>query len=160
MLNGGSGNTVLCCTCSRKRWSRTLGKLKSLGMFEIQSPEARHVQERLVPTFEHMQVPNGTRPGVRMNKRPLLANLTRWKSSMETSCLRQFCWNFLLRGFLFHPILSLPGYSRQNEPQTFRHLRKGHHRIDIKRKLHFEIKLFHTHGLYLVWYATLHNETI
>ena len=34
---------------------------------------------------EHMQVQNGKVPGVRRNKRPLLACLTRRKCSMETS---------------------------------------------------------------------------
>ena len=41
------------------------------------------VQERMVSTLEHMQVPNGTGPGVRRSKRPLLASRTRcnvlWK---------------------------------------------------------------------------------
>ena len=41
------------------------------------------VQERMVSTLEQMQVPNGTGPGVRRSKRPLLASRTRcnflWK---------------------------------------------------------------------------------
>ena len=34
---------------------------------------------------EHMQVPNGTGPGVQRSKRPLLACQTRRKCSLETS---------------------------------------------------------------------------
>ena len=32
-----------------------------------------------------MQIPNGTEPGVRRNKRPLLASCSRYKCRMETS---------------------------------------------------------------------------
>ena len=49
-------------------------KYKYWGMFEIQNPEAWQVQERMVWTIEHMQVPNMIRPGVRMKKRHLLAS--------------------------------------------------------------------------------------
>ena len=34
--------------------------------------ETQKVQERMVSTLEQMQVPNGTGPGVRRSKRPLL----------------------------------------------------------------------------------------
>ena len=41
------------------------------------------VEKRMVLTLEQMQVPNGTGPGVRRSKRPLLASRTRcyvlWK---------------------------------------------------------------------------------
>ena len=36
-------------------------KEKYQGIFEIQSPEKRQVQERLVSTLEHMQVPKWDR---------------------------------------------------------------------------------------------------
>ena len=46
-------------------------------------PQTRQAQERIVSTLEQMQVPNGTGPGVRRSKRPLLASRTRcnvlWK---------------------------------------------------------------------------------
>ena len=46
-------------------------------------PQTWQVQERMVSTLEQMQVPNGTGPGVRRSKRPLLASRTRcnvlWK---------------------------------------------------------------------------------
>ena len=46
-------------------------------------PLTWQVQERMVSTSEQMQVPNGTGPGVRGSKRPLLASRTRcnvpWK---------------------------------------------------------------------------------
>ena len=46
-------------------------------------PYTWQVQERMVSTLEQMQVPNGTGPGVRRSKRPLLASRTRcnvlWK---------------------------------------------------------------------------------
>ena len=46
-------------------------------------PYTLQVQERMVSTLEQMQVPNGTGPGVRRSKRPLLASRTRcnvlWK---------------------------------------------------------------------------------
>ena len=38
----------------------------------------------VVSTKEHMQIPNGTGPGVRRSKRPLLACHTRCICSMET----------------------------------------------------------------------------
>ena len=53
-------------------------------MFETQKVR-RHdkFQERMVSTLEQMQVPNGTGPGDRRSKRPLLARRTRcnvlWK---------------------------------------------------------------------------------
>ena len=37
----------------------------------------------MVSTLEQMQVPNGTGPGVRRSKCPLLASCTRCKCSME-----------------------------------------------------------------------------
>ena len=49
------------------------------------SPWTWQVQERMVSTLEQMQDPNGTGPGVRNSKRPLLASLTRCKCPMETS---------------------------------------------------------------------------
>ena len=51
-------------------------KQKYRGMFETQlSPETRQVQETLVSTLEHLQVPKC----VRRSKRPLLAYRTRCK---------------------------------------------------------------------------------
>ena len=44
-------------------------------MFETQ--KVRRHEERMVPTLERIQVPNGTGPGVRRSKRPLLASRTR-----------------------------------------------------------------------------------
>ena len=38
---------------------------------------SKQVRERMVSTLEQMQVPNGTGPGVRRSKRPLLASRTR-----------------------------------------------------------------------------------
>ena len=39
----------------------------------------------MVSTLEQMQVPNGTGPGVRKGKRPLLTSRTRCKCSMAIS---------------------------------------------------------------------------
>ena len=39
----------------------------------------------VVSTNEHLQIPNGTGPGVRRSKRPLSACHTRRKCSMETT---------------------------------------------------------------------------
>ena len=55
-------------------------------MFEVNSPEKIQVREKdWSQQVEHMQVPNGTGPGVRRSKRPLSACYTRRKCSMETS---------------------------------------------------------------------------
>ena len=55
-------------------------------MFEVKSPEKIQVREKdWSQQVEHMQVPNGTGPGVRRSKRPLSACYTRRKCSMETS---------------------------------------------------------------------------
>ena len=42
-------------------------------------------EESMVSILEQMQVPNGTGPGFRRNKHPLLASRTRCKCPMETS---------------------------------------------------------------------------
>ena len=41
--------------------------------------------ERLVSILEHMHAQNGTGPGIRKSKRPLIASHTRYKGSVETS---------------------------------------------------------------------------
>ena len=41
------------------------------GFFEIKSLKIHEVQERLVSTLKHMQVPNGTGPSVRRSNHPL-----------------------------------------------------------------------------------------
>ena len=46
-------------------------------MFKIPSPKTLQAQVKMVSTLEQMQVPNGTGPGVRRSKRPLLASRTR-----------------------------------------------------------------------------------
>ena len=50
-------------------------------MFEVNSPEKiRQIREKdWFQQVEHMQVPNGTGPGVRRSKRPLSACYTRRK---------------------------------------------------------------------------------
>ena len=53
------------------------------GCSKLKSPETRQVQEILVSTLEHLQVPKWTGPSVRRSKRPLLACRTRCKCSME-----------------------------------------------------------------------------
>ena len=60
---------------------------KYRGMFEVNSPEKlRQVREKdWSQQLEHMEVPNGTEPGVRRSKRPLSACYTRRKCSFETS---------------------------------------------------------------------------
>ena len=57
-------------------------KKKCRMMFETQKVRS---QERMVSTWEKMQTSNGTGPGVRRSRRPLLASCTRCKYPMETS---------------------------------------------------------------------------
>ena len=59
-------------------------KRSTEGYSKFKSPETRQVQERLVSTLEHMQVPTWDRTRVRRSKRPLLACRTRCICSMET----------------------------------------------------------------------------
>ena len=55
-------------------------------MFEVNSPEKNTSSGKgLVSKAEHMQVPNGTGPGVRRSKRPLSACYIHRKCSRETS---------------------------------------------------------------------------
>ena len=42
----------------------------------------------MVSTLEQMQVPNGTGPGVRRSKRPLLASRTRFYGNLHNSVIR------------------------------------------------------------------------
>ena len=64
-------------------------------MFEVN--KLRQVREKdCYQQVEHMQVPNGTGPGVRRSKRPVSACYSRRKCSMETShksvkALHTFC---------------------------------------------------------------------
>ena len=46
-------------------------------MFEIQSPKTWQAQEKMISTLEPMQVPNGTRPGVRKSNGNLYENIGR-----------------------------------------------------------------------------------
>ena len=52
-------------------------------MFETQKVRRHDKFRKVVSTLEQMQVPNGTGPGVRRSKRPLLGSRTRcnvlWK---------------------------------------------------------------------------------
>ena len=71
-------------TCCARIFNKA--KKKYRGMFEIQkSPETWQVQECVVSTLEQMHIPNGTWPGVRRSKRPLLASRARCKCSIEPS---------------------------------------------------------------------------
>ena len=45
----------------------------------------RVIEVSVVSTKEHLQIPNGTGPGVRRSRRSLLACHTRCKCSMETT---------------------------------------------------------------------------
>ena len=63
-------------------------------MFEIQSPETWHIRKRIVSTFEQMQVPIWTGPGVYRIKRPLLeiiyGNLLEFGNKIQVGYMAEF----------------------------------------------------------------------
>ena len=84
-------NLKWCIHLSRRQNRSTEGcsKLKRSVHMTRQNRESTKgysrwkVQERMVSTLEQMQVPNGTGPGVRRSKRPLLASRTRCKKKKK-----------------------------------------------------------------------------
>ena len=106
-------------------------------------PETCQFQEWMVSTFDQMQVPNGTGPGVRKSKLPLLASRSSCTCPRETSIINKPIFGLLVQKphaaasspyLVLMVVVCLVRRRQRATGVRWRVLLPGQHRADLPRR--------------------------